>query len=267
MKSVKQLMDLTGRTALVTGGAGYIGKAYCDTLAEVGANVAVLDLDEKQVKDVAADIAAKHGVSTFGLAVDLADEEAVVAAPQKVADQLGGLDIIVNCAAFVGTSELKGWCVPFAEQSVKTWRAVQEVNLTAPFALVQAAVPLLRKSGHGSVIHLASIYAVSGPDLSLYDGTEMGNPVAYAASKGGIVQMTRWMSTVLAPEIRVNCISPGGIFRDQDPTFVERYEKRTPLKRMGTEEDMKGTLLWLASDLSSYVTGQNILVDGGWTVW
>ncbi len=103
--------------------------------------------------------------------------------------------------------------------------------------------------------------------MSLYEDTAMGNPAAYAASKGGLTQLTRWLSTVLAPDIRVNCISPGGIARGQDEKFVKRYETRTPLKRMGKEEDMKGALLYLASDLSAYVTGQNLLVDGGWTAW
>ncbi|MBI9081302.1 MAG: SDR family oxidoreductase [Pseudodesulfovibrio sp.] len=267
MKNNLELMDLSGRTALVTGGAGHIGQAFCETLAEAGANIAVLDIDQERVTEVSKDIAARYKVKTMGLTVDLAKQESVVAAPQQVADQLGSLDILINCAGFVGTSDLPGWGCEFEGQSVDTWRLVTEVNLTAPFALIQAATELLRKSGHGSIINIASIYAVAGPDMSLYDETKMGNDAAYAASKGGLVQMTRWLSTVLAPEIRVNAISPGGIFRNQDPKFVERYKQRTPLKRMGTEEDMKGALLFLSSDLSSYITGQNILVDGGWTTW
>ena len=170
---------------------------------------------------------------------------------------LGSLDIVVNCAAFVGTSGLSGWVTPFEEQSVDTWRAALETNLTACFALIQAATPFLRESGHGSVINIGSTYGVVGPDMSLYEGTAMGNPAAYAASKGGLTQLTRWLATTLAPDIRVNCISPGGIARGQDEKFVERYKTRTPMKRMGTEEDMKGALLYLASDLSAYVTGQN----------
>lgn len=267
MKSNQELMNLKGRTALITGGAGYIGKAFCETLAEAGANIAVLDINEENVTAVAADIAEKYGVRTMGLTVDLAVQESVVSSPQKVADELGSLDIVVNCAGFVGTSKLPGWGCPFEGQSVDTWRLVNEVNLTAPFALIQAATELLRASGHGSVINVASIYAVAGPDMSLYEGTKMGNDAAYAASKGGLVQLTRWLATVLGPDIRVNCISPGGVFRNQDPKFVERYEQRTPLKRMGTEEDMKGAMLFLASDLSAYITGQNIHVDGGWTIW
>jgi NAD(P)-dependent dehydrogenase (short-subunit alcohol dehydrogenase family) len=267
MKSIKDLMDLSGRTALVTGGAGHIGMAFCEALAEAGANISVLDIDPTRVGEAATYLSDKYSIKTMGLTVDLADEPAVVAAPKQVEDTLGSLDILVNCAAFVGTSNLAGWVTPFEQQSIDTWRAALETNLTAAFALIQASTPLLRKSGHGSVINIGSTYGVVGPDMSLYEGTNMGNPAAYAASKGGLTQLTRWLATTLAPDIRVNCISPGGITRGQPDSFVKKYEARTPLKRMGTEEDMKGALLYLASDLSAYVTGQNLLVDGGWTAW
>ncbi|MCJ2164157.1 MULTISPECIES: SDR family oxidoreductase [unclassified Pseudodesulfovibrio] len=267
MKSIRELMNLSGRTALITGGAGHIGRAFCDTLAEAGANVAVLDMDTDRVQTTATELAQTFQVKTMSLTVNLADESAVVKAPKQVVEKLGGLDILVNCAAFVGTSNLSGWVTDFENQSVATWRAALETNLTAAFALIQAATQFLRTSGHGSIINIGSTYGVVGPDMSLYEGTAMGNPAAYAASKGGLTQLTRWLATTLAPHIRVNCISPGGIARGQDEKFTKRYIARTPMKRMGTEEDMKGTLLYLASDLSSYVTGQNILVDGGWTAW
>lgn len=267
MKRISELMNLSGRTALVTGGAGYIGTAFCEALAEAGANIAVLDMTEERVQAAAEQLTEEYGVKATGFVVDLSDETAVTAVPAQVAEALGSLDILVNCAAFVGTSGLKGWVTPFEEQSVETWRAALEVNLTAAFALIQAATPYLRKSGHGSVVNIGSTYGVVGPNMSLYEGTSMGNPAAYAASKGGLTQLTRWLSTTLAPEIRVNCISPGGIARGQHKDFVERYENMTPMKRMGTEEDMKGALLYFASDLSAYVTGQNLLVDGGWTAW
>jgi NAD(P)-dependent dehydrogenase (short-subunit alcohol dehydrogenase family) len=184
-----------------------------------------------------------------------------------IIDHLGSLDILVNNAAFVGTSRLEGWTVPFLEQLPATWRSALDINLTAPFILTQSCVPLLRDSGHGSIINVGSIYGMVGPNLSLYRDTDMGNPAAYAASKGGLLQLTRWLATVLAPHIRVNALTPGGIARNQPPAFVERYETLTPLARMATEEDFKGAIAFLASDLSAYVTGQNLVVDGGWTAW
>ena len=150
---------------------------------------------------------------------------------------------------------------------VETWRRAMEVNLTAAFHLSQTFAPLLKTSKGGNIINITSIYGEYGPDWGLYEGTQMGNPVAYAVSKGGLVQLTRWLATTIAPEVRVNAVSPGGIFRNQDQKFVERYEARTPMKRMAIEDDFRGVISFLASDMSSYVTGQNIAVDGGWGIW
>lgn len=264
---IAELQSLRGRTALITGGAGHVGAAFAETLAELGARVAVVDLRETAAAAVAKRVQRAFGVPALGLGVDLADEQAVRALPGLVANAWGRLDVLVNCAAFVGTSALPGWAVPFERQSADTWRQAIEVNLTAVFCLTQAAAPLLAHSGHGSVVNIASIYGMVGPDLRLYQGSSLGNPAAYAASKGGLLQYTRWLATVLAPRVRVNAITPGGILRGQPKSFVTAYTRRTPLGRMACEADMKGALAYLASDLSSYVTGQNLVVDGGWTVW
>lgn len=267
MKSLKQLMDLTGRVAAITGGAGHIGRTAGEALGELGASVVVLDLDQTACDAAARRIADTFKTRTVGLAVDLEDEAAVRAIPAQIKSELEGLDILVNCAALVGTSELKGWATPFLEQSPSTWRRALEINLTAAFVLTQAATPLLKESGHGAVVNVSSIYGVVGPEMSLYEGTTLGNPAAYAASKGGLLQLTRWLATNLAPTIRVNAITPGGVSRGQSETFQQRYNARTPMRRMATEEDFKGAFAYLASDASSYVTGQNLIVDGGWTAW
>jgi len=267
MNSIKELMDLSGRIALITGGAGFIGMAMIDALAEQGAVVIVLDRDAEAIKRVTESVIERYGVQAYGLEVDLEDANAVKRVPQELERFGGKLDILINNAAFCGTSSLEGWVVPFEQQSIETWRRALEVNLTAAFGLIQACTGLLRESSHASVINVSSIYGVLGPDMSLYDGTEMGNPAAYAASKGGLIQLTRWLATTLGPDIRVNTISPGGIERGQPDVFQERYVARTPLKRMGSEEDFKGVAVFLASDLSVYMTGQNLLVDGGWSAW
>jgi NAD(P)-dependent dehydrogenase (short-subunit alcohol dehydrogenase family) len=177
------------------------------------------------------------------------------------------LNILINNAAFVGTSELQGWSVPFEEQSVETWRRALEVNLTAVFDLCQGFAPLLKMAEGASIINIGSIYGEYGPDWGMYAGTTMSNPAAYGASKGGLIQFTRWLATTIAPNVRVNAISPGGIFRNQPEKLVQRYEARTPLRRMATEDDFRGAVAFLASDLSRYVTGQNLSVDGGWGAW
>jgi len=267
MRTVKELMSLSGRVALVTGGAGHIGLAICETLGELGAAVAVLDIHQESTIKVAEQIQLKFGVETIPLVVDLADQQSVQAVPGQVLDRFGRLDILVNNAAFVGTSNLKGWGTTFMEQLPETWRDAIEVNLTAPFVLTQACCDALTESGHGSIINISSIYGMVAPDMALYDGTKMGNPAAYAVSKGGLLQLTRWLATVLAPDTRVNAITLGGVFRDQPNIFQERYRLRTPLGRMAKEEDFKGAIAYLVSDLSAYVTGHNLVVDGGWTIW
>jgi NAD(P)-dependent dehydrogenase (short-subunit alcohol dehydrogenase family) len=267
-RDIRDLMALTGRVALVTGGAGHIGRTVAAGLAELGAAVALTDRDAAACEVATHELAERFPATrTLGLAVDLADEPATQALPGRVAAELGGLDILVNSAAFVGDSKLTGWAVPFEEQSPDTWRKAIEVNLTAVFVLVQAAKPWLEKSGRGSVVNIASIYGMVGPDLGLYEGTRMGNPAAYGAAKGGLLQLTRWLACVMAPTVRVNTVTPGGIRRGQSEAFRRRYEARTPLRRMGTEEDMKGAVAYLAGDLAAYVTGHNLVVDGGWMAW
>ncbi len=265
MRSIRDLMDLSGRVALVTGGAGYIGLAICETLLELGAHVVILDANEAACCKRVAQLNTPE--RTSWVVADLADETATREAVQKIVKQKQRLDILIHAAAFVGTTQYPGWAVPFETQSVAAWEAALRVNLTAAFVLVQTAQPALQASGHGSVILLSSIYGMAGPDMRLYEGTSMAMPAAYAASKGGVIQFVRFLSTTLAPEVRVNALTPGGVWRNQPESFHTRYRERTPLQRMAVEEDVKGAIGYLASDLSAYVTGQNIVVDGGWTAW
>jgi NAD(P)-dependent dehydrogenase (short-subunit alcohol dehydrogenase family) len=266
-RTLRELMSLDGRVALVTGGAGHIGRSVGHALAELGANIAVIDLSTSSCADVAAELSQRWPIAAAGFDCDLEHSDAVRDLPRRVRERFGRIDVIVNCAAFVGTSGLEGWAVPFEQQSDATWRRAIEVNLTAPFILIQAAAGDLSASGHGSVINISSIYGLAGPDWRLYEGTSLGNPAAYAASKGGLIQATRWLATTLAPRVRVNAIAPGGVFRDTAEPFLSRYVSRTPLARMAREEDFKGAVAYLASDLSAYMTGQCMTVDGGWTVW
>ena len=267
MKTVQELMSLKNRVAIVTGGAGHIGAVFCETLAEMGASVAVVDVRHDKYEQMAESMGLRWGRPTFPLSADLSDETQVKRIPEQVLDKFGRIDMLVNCAAFVGTSDLSGWSVPFNQQTAETWRMALEVNITAVFVLIQNCIEPMKNSGSASIINVSSIYGMLGPDLDLYKGTGIGNPAAYAVSKGGLLQFTRWLATVLAPEIRVNSITPGGVWRNQPERFVEKYTAKTPLNRMATEEDLKGALLYLASDLSAYVTGQNLVVDGGFTVW
>ena len=244
-----------------------MGLAAGEALVELGADVALLDVDSAGLKERATTLGQIREGSAWGLACNLQDEQEARKAVRLAVEKMGGLDILVHSAALVGSSDLKGWAVSFDQQGVEAWSHALDVNLTAAFVLAQEARQALATSGKGSIIFLGSIYGVVGPDPTLYEGTGMYNPAAYNASKGGLLQLARYLATVLAPSIRVNSISPGGIWRNQPDDFIKKYVNRTPLKRMAREEDMKGAIAFLASDLSAYVTGQNLLVDGGWTIW
>ena len=261
------MLDMHGRVVAITGGYGHIASVMEDSLAELGASIVVVGRDEDKCKARASQLTDVWGVETLAISADFEEQEQVAAIPELIRKHFVRLDVLINCAAFVGTSKLNGWNTPFLEQDIDVWRRALEVNLTVPFFLAQRCCDLLRESGHGSIINVGSIYGHVGPDLSIYAGTGINNPAAYAASKGGLAQLTRWLSTVLAPDVRVNAIIPGGIYRGQNEDFVKRYVARTPMGRMGHEEDMQGAAVYLASDMSSYVTGQCLFVDGGWSVW
>ncbi|MFA6034201.1 MAG: SDR family oxidoreductase [Myxococcota bacterium] len=267
MRSIKELMSLDGRVVLVTGGAGHIGAAMSEAIAEQGAAVVIADRDLAECEAVAARISGQgHGRCAW-LEADLLDESSTRGLVKRVLDKHGRLDGLIHSAAFVGTTVFPGWGVPFEQQSVAAWDAAFRVNLTSAFALVQEAAPALKETGNGAVVFIGSTYGLVGPDMSIYNGTAMANPAAYGASKGGLMQLMRYLATVLAPYVRVNAITPGGVWRNQPEVFHERYKQKTPLGRMATEEDFKGAAVYLMSDLSRYVTGHNLVVDGGWTTW
>lgn len=267
MKTINELMSLQGRRALITGAAGKIGHQVAITFAELGADLVLVDRPGQNFDELLAMLEKIGNINIECIESDLEDGNARTELINHLLSQDEVLNILVNNAAFVGEPNLDGWITGLENQSIEAWRREIEVNLTAAFDLAKGLYPKLRQDKNGSIINVASIYAVSAPDYSLYEGTEMGNNASYAASKGGLVQLTRWLSTTLAPDVRVNVISPGGVFRNQPVEFVKRYEAKTPLGRMATEEDFKGAVAYLGSDLSGYVTGQNLLIDGGWTVW
>lgn len=267
MTTFSELSNLSGRTALITGATGGLGKVFAETLAELGANLLLVDLPGSDLDALTQELIDRWqiDVKSFHCDLELGSQRSELI--EKILNLTENLNVLINNAAFVGSSSLPGWAVDFEDQSMDTWRRALEVNLTASFELCQGLYPKLKASKGSSIINIASIYGMLGPDWSLYDGTNMSNPAAYGASKGGLIQLTRWLATTISPEVRVNAISPGGIFRHQEQDFVRRYESRTPLGRMASEDDFRGIIAFLSSDLSSYVTGQVLSVDGGWTSW
>ena len=267
MTTIKQLMNLRGRRALITGATGNLGKVIAESLAELGADLVLTDGPGVNFQSLAEELRQQWSIDVQHRHCDLENKESRDELISWIATRFTNINILINNAAFVGTSELKGWAVPFEDQSIETWRRALEVNLTAAFDLCKGLAAILKVSQGASIVNIASIYGEHGPDWSLYNNTNMSNPAAYGVSKGGLIQLTRWLSTTISPNVRVNTISPGGIFRNQNPIFLERYGARTPLGRMANENDFRGAIAYLASDMSRYVTGQNLAVDGGWGVW
>jgi NAD(P)-dependent dehydrogenase (short-subunit alcohol dehydrogenase family) len=267
MTTIAKLMSLAGRRALITGGAGHIGRAMAETLAEQGASLVLVDRPGADFGELHSELERRFAARVQTIECDLEQDRSRAQLIEMVSADGGGLDILINNAGFAAPAGVEGWVTEPELQSVAVWRRCLEVNLTAAFDLSRGFTPLLRESVGGSIINTSSIYGSYGPDYRLYEGTGMGNPAAYGASKGGLLQLTRWLATTLAPRVRANAISPGGVFRNQPQAFVDRYAARTPLARMATEDDFRGAVMFLASDLSRYVTGHELAVDGGWGIW
>jgi len=267
MATLRELSNLKGRQALITGAAGGLGQIFAETLAELGADLILVDLHGTNLEDLADRLIKGWGISVKNIYCDLENQNQRSVLIKQVTNSKGDLNILVNNAALVGASDLEGWSVPFEDQSIDTWRRATEINLTAVFDLCQGLLPLMKNAMGANIVNIASIYGSYGPDWSLYKDTEMGNPAAYAATKGGLIQFTRWLATTISPAVRVNAISPGGVLRNQPKSFQNRYESRVPLARMASEQDFKGALAYLSSDLSAYVTGHILEVNGGWGAW
>ncbi len=256
------------KKVLITGASGNIGRQLAKQFAKMNAHLILVDLKQKDLEQIKDEMAITYGcIGIQTICCDLEIESERNKLIEEVLKTGDGLNVLVNNAAFVGTTGLDGWAVRPESQSLDAWRRAVEVNLTSVFHLSQKLLPEIRKKTNGCIVNIASIYGFLGPDWSIYEGTSMANPAGYAATKGGVIQLTRWMATTYGPEVRVNCVSPGGLFRNQPKVFVEEYCKRTPLRRMGTEEDVANAIIFLASDMASYITGQNLFIDGGFSIW
>lgn len=267
MKKISELMSLRGRRALITGATGGLGKYISKAIAELGGNLILVDKPGSNYENILNELKENELIDIKVIDCDLEIEEDRTNLIFEINDKyFNDLDVLINNAAFGGSTELSGWITKFEDQSTLTWRRALEVNLTAAFDLSKAFSSILGRNQNGSIINIASIYGFAGPVMSMYEGTDMGNPAAYAASKGGLIQLTRWLAINMAPNVRVNAVSPGGIWRNQPNEFVEKYVAKTPLQRMATEEDFQGIIAYLSTDLSLYMTGQNIIIDGGWTL-
>lgn len=265
--------SLKGKVAVVTGGAGILGTHFCRALSQAGAAVCVVDLDHEKSEDLARMISQETRNPLKGFGCDITEPEQVRELIVRVKKEFSAIHILHNNAASK-SSDLDQFFAPFETFSLKTWREVTSVNIDAMFLVAQAVGRQMIEQGTGgSIIQTASIYGVVAPDQriyegSLYNGRPINTPAVYSASKAAVIGLTQYLSTYWAPHrIRVNTLTPGGIESGQNEEFKRRYSNRVPLARMGSADELTGALIYLASDASSYVTGQNLIIDGGLSVW
>jgi NAD(P)-dependent dehydrogenase (short-subunit alcohol dehydrogenase family) len=265
------LFDLTGRVAIVTGAMGLIGRKHCEALAAAGASVVVLDLHVETVRDIAAGLPGPG--PHLGVAVSVLDKPGLERTRDLILTRYGRIDILVNNAAINDMFEnplMAKELSAFENYPIDAFRASLEVNVLGVFLCAQVFGTVMAQTGSGSIINVASTYGVVGPDQRIYrnaagEQTFYKSP-AYPATKGAVVNFTRFLAAYWgAAGVRVNTLSPGGVENSQDDTFVQNYTAKTPLGRMARSDDYQGAIVFLASDASAYMTGANLIVDGGWT--
>lgn len=248
---------------VVTGGAGLIGKSLVTGLAEAGAKIYIADTNEKESKNIEK-LSTKRGLEVKWINLDITKVDSIKSCIKKILKEDKKIDVWVNSAY----PRTKDWGTKFENIKYASWKKNVDIHLNGYFLCCQQIAEQMKKQRSGSIINLGSIYGVVGPDFSIYEGTDMTVAAEYSAIKGGIINFTRYLATYYGKyNVRVNAICPGGIFDNQPKNFVKRYEKKTPLGRMGKPEDVAGPVIFLASDASSYITGHILMVDGGWTTW
>jgi len=271
-KKSGELFSLANKVVVVTGGAGLLGQVFCQALVDVGAHVAIVDLNLESAETVAKRINKSEAQKVVAVGSDITSPESVTQMVANVVKQLGRIDVLVNNAASKGSS-LDAFFESFEDYSLKTWREVMSVNIDGLFLVAQAVGKQMKKQGGGSIIQTSSIYGVVAPDQRIYEGSEyngrpINTPAVYSASKSAVNGLTNYLATYWASsKIRVNSLTPGGIASGQNSEFNKKYSNRVPLGRMGEATELVGALIYLASDASSYVTGQNLIVDGGLSAW
>jgi NAD(P)-dependent dehydrogenase (short-subunit alcohol dehydrogenase family) len=267
------LQRLDGKIVLVTGASGILGRRFCAGYAELGASVVLVDLDAAALAAQAEDLRAQYRAKLLPIACDLTDAAAIADCVAQATATLGGLHVLHNNAATKG-SDVRAFFAPFEEYSAATWREVMAVNIDAMFLMAQQVGRyMIAQGAGGSVIQTSSIYGLVAPDQRIYAGSHylggpINTPAVYSASKAAVVGLTKYLAAYWAGHrIRVNCLVPGGVESGQNTEFSERYSARVPLGRMARADEIVPAALFLASDASSYVTGQVLAVDGGWTAW
>lgn len=279
MRSLNDLFDLSGRVAMVTGAAGLLGREHSDVLAEAGASVVIADVERAACQDVEENIIRRRKVKALAIEIDISAEISVEEMVERVMAMFGRIDILINNAPLTvkgGSKQAKDYFAPFEEYPVAMWGKALRVNLTGTFLCSKAVGRQMVKQNRGVIVNISSTYCRVAPDQRIYTSakspydpkTTFRTPAFCSATKGAILAFTCYLATYWADKnIRVNALTPGGVFDQHDEEFVSSHSYRTPMGRMADRTEYRGAVLFLASDASSYMTRAYLIVDGGWTAW
>jgi len=264
----KNLFDLTGRVAIVTGGAGLLGAEHAVALTDFGATVVLADVNKEKCAQVVAQL-QENGVQNITSAhIDVTSKASWEALRDEVVSVHGRIDILINNAAFTNQSKSANYEATFENFPLEDWNAIMNVNLTGTFLGCQVIGTHMLAAGKGAIVNIASLYGIVSPNHKIYPGTGIFQPAAYSVSKHGVVAFTKYLGTLWAEKgVKVNALTPGGVFNNHEGLFFERYKQLNPSGRMADKSEMRGGIVYLVSDASSHVVGHNLIVDGGWSVW
>lgn len=260
----RQKFELDNKVVIITGGMGLIGRAFAEACAQYGANVVIADREGVGAEHHASELASRFNRDMLGISFDVGKREDVEKLKNEVLDKFGRINGLVNCHQ----NKTAKFFAKFEEYQDEDWDAVVETNLRGTYLTCQIIGCYMAEQGSGSVINMPSTYSVVAPNQNLYKGTSIGCPAAYSASKGGVMALSQYLSTYWADKgVRVNQITPHGVWNNHEEQFEKNFANFSPLKRMSYNHEVAGAAVFLLSDASTYVTGHNLVVDGGWTAW
>lgn len=263
---ISKLFSLSGRVVILTGAAGLLGAQYAKALCKSGANVVLADIDFSKCKKISKELEKKYSTETLPLKVDLAKKNSIKNMVSRTIKKFSKIDVLINNAIF--HERMKEQAVPFEKFPLDSWQKVISINITGMFLCCQEVGNIMMKQRNGVIINISSIYGINGADQRIYGQSGINSSIAYAVTKSAVLNFTRYLASYWNNTgIRVNTLSLGGVSNNQDPNFIKNYSYKTMLGRMAKKNEYAGAIVFLASDASSYMTGSNLIVDGGWTAW
>lgn len=264
--NVKKTFDLSNRTVLLTGAAGLLGKQYADGLSQAGANVILSDVNYSECRKMENELRRKYKCSPLAVKVDISNEKSITSLIRTALKQFSSIDVLINNAVFPETKKERS--IPFEKFPLSVWNQIISVNLNGMFLCTREVGKIMKKQKHGSIINISSIYGMIAADQRIYGQSGLNSTVAYAVTKSAVLNFTRYLASYWnRTGIRVNSLTLGGVESGQDSEFIRNYSYKTMIGRMAHKDEYVGAVLFLASDASSYMTGANVVVDGGWTAW